>query len=342
MYRLDRRRLLTFIPVIGLAGCSRSATNGTFTTVDSFGEVALSPDGATCAIHPMSDDPSTILILEHNLDTAAALTFPVKNHWVRDLTFSPDGRCLLFSAASPPFDYRSRLFCLDLESRVLEALETGQDYNRSPTISPNGMKLSFGGRSASGASLSVFEMDRGSGISERLGSVPFQAVLKLFYRDSEVLFLGGMPGADPFDTSRIDDENGFARSFKLSREGELQPLLPREDRANVQLQGVDSRGRALVTVRSNTAEPETYASLVMIDKDSTTETIALPPDVLKGKQIAAASISTSSDRIVLNLIDNPGTGGRSWQASKTVAFLDGGNARVIDLVGKAVRSSMII
>jgi hypothetical protein len=335
---LDRRRFLGLLPAVGIAGCSPEARGqGTYTVVNDFSEIALSPDGGVCVAHPM-DEPGTFLIFGRDLSEPRAIAFPQPSHWVRDLTFAPDGLSLFFTAGPPPFDTHSSLYRLDLATLTAQRVETGHDYNRAPAPSPDSTRLAFAARSAGGPSLSIREQISGQVASRPITPQPFQSISALKHLPGGGFAVGGVPGSDPFDSLRLDQENGFQRLFVANGAGDLRSLTIADRAASThQLKDVDGGGRLLLTVRYDRPDDGADIRLVVVEADlSTHRLVDIRP--LRDHVITGAAIGRESGDIVARgqII------GPDQTSSEVIAFQDGDVAALVDLSKRAARSTITV
>lgn len=338
MAQLDRRRFLGLLPAVGMAGCSREARGqGAYTVVNDFSEIALSPDGGACVVHPM-DEPGTFLIFGRDFSEPHAVAFPLPSHWVRDLAFAPDGLSLFFTAGPPPFDTHSSLYRLDLATLTAQRIDTGHDYNRAPAPSPDGAGLAFAARSAGGPSLSIREQIAGQVASRPMTPQPFQSVFALRRLPGGRFAVGGVPGSDPFDSLRLDQANGFQRLFVVSGTGELQGLaISDKDASTLLLKDVDAAGRVLLTARYDRPDGVADIRLVILEADlSTHRLVDISP--LRDRVITGAAIGrVSGDIVARGQIIGP-----DQAASEVIAFQNGGVAGLLDLSKRAARSTITV
>ncbi len=338
MAPLDRRRFLGLLPAVGMAGCSREARGqGTYTVVNDFSEIALSPDGGTCVVHPM-DEPGTFLMFGRDFSEPRAIAFPLPSHWVRDLTFASDGLSLFFTAGPPPFDTHISLYRLDLATLTAQRIATGHDYNRAPTPSPDGAELAFAARSAGGPSLSIREQNYGQAASRPVTPQPFQSVFALERLPGGRFAVGGVPGSDPFDSLRLDQANGFQRLFVLNETGEPKSLTISDKNAStLLLQGVDTAGRVLLTARYDRPDGGADIRLVTLEADlSTHRLVDISP--LRDRVITGAAIGrVSGDIVARGQIVGPDPA-----SSEVIAFQNGGVAGLPGLSKRAVRSAITV
>jgi len=333
---MDRRRILGTLSALGLMGCSRPAgSDGTYAVVNDFSEIALAPDGGSCVLHPMLD-PATFLLFQRGSAAPRTITFPRSGHWVRDLTFAHDGRTIFFTAGPPPFDTKSTIFRLDLESLTAQAVETGYDYNRVPALSLDGARLAYAARAAGGASLSMFEMTLADRRAAPFSPALCQSVFALENRPDGTLVVGCVPGTGPFDSLKIDEANGFQRMFLLARDGALQGTASRFPGASaLALQDADADGRILLTARYDRPARAADIRLAILEADLASHRFVdvSGPDghVITGAAIAALSGDVVARSVVV---------GGEHDGLETIAF-EGDEATLLsDLVGRALPSVM--
>ena len=337
---LHRRSLISLAPAIVIAGCSRSASaDNTYAVVDTSSEIALAPDGSRCAIQSTSIGINTILLIRSDFSDATLLSLPEKNFWVRDVSFGEDADHILFSAGAPEFggfDTNIRLYRLNLARGGAQPIPTSYDFNRVPTISPTGHKLAFAGRSNGGASLCVYERDLADGTVTQYSPVPFQSIQRMAYRSDGTLVVNGTPGFDPFDTTKIDEANGFQRVFLLGRSGAADPSpFMALGAKNLALHGVNG-DQVFLSARYDAPSGVADIRVALMDGDLSTHRFIDFPE-MKGRTITGATIASRSGLMAARGVDVTDVDRAGFLVIK-----DFGNALISDLAARATRHTIVL
>lgn len=337
---LHRRGLISLIPAIAIAGCSRSASaDNTYAVVDTASEIALAPDGSRCAIQSTSSGINTILVMRSDFSDVTLLSLPEKNFWVRDVSFGEDADHILFSAGAPEFggfDTNIRLYRLNLARGGAQPIPTGHNFNRVPTTSPMGHKLAFASRSNGGASLCVYERDLADGTVTQYSPAPFQSIQRMAYRSDGTLVVNGTPGFDPFDTTKIDEANGFQRVFLLGRSGAADPSpFMALGAKNLALHGAHD-DQVLLTARYDAPSGVADIRVALMDDDLAAHRFIEFPE-MKGRTITGAAIASRNGLMAARGVDVTDVGRAGFLNIK-----DFGNALISDLAARATRYTIVL
>ena len=277
--------------------------------------------------------------MRSDFSDATLLSLPEKNFWVRDVSFGEDADHILFTAGAPEFggfDTNVRLYRLNLTRRGAQPIPTGYDFNRVPTISPTAPKLAFAGRRNGGASLCVYERDLTDGTVTQYSPAPFQSIQRMAYRRDGTLVVNGTPGFDPFDTTKIDEANGFQRVFLLGRSGAADPSpFMALGAKNLALHGAHD-DHVLLTARYDAPSGVADIRVALMDGDLATHRFIDFPE-MKGRTITGAAIASRNGLIAARGVDITDVGRAGFLTIK-----DFGSALISDLAARATRYTIAL
>ena len=328
------------VPAVAITACSGSAqTEDTYSVVDTYSEIALAPDGSRCAIQSVASGINTVLVANSDFSSATLVALPEKNFWVRDVYFGDNANSLLFTAGSPTFgafETNIHIYHLDLASLGVRSILTGSDFNRAPTLSPDGRKMAFAARSNGGASLFVYEMDLATGTVAPYSPAAFQSIWRMAYRPEGTLVVGGVPGLDPFHSLKIDEANGFQRVFLLGRNGTADPSPFMGLRANrLDLHGAHD-DQLLLTARYDDPSGSGTIRFAIMEGDLAAHRFVDFPE-MNGYTATGAAIARRNGLMAARGVHIAGVDGAGL-----VAIKGRGSAVIPDIASQASRLAVVL